>query len=106
MKSQGIFSQQNEGSPHLLQLNAVNALICLLWRLKVLGLVRQENKRCNFHQQSQDVLTQNLHQNQWKCYIQTAFPLAVFIWDLFVLHSLPTVVRSWQSLCNRKRRPE
>lgn len=44
-----MFSQQSEGSPHLLQLNA---LICLLWRLKVLGLVRQENKCCNFHQQS------------------------------------------------------
>lgn len=49
MKSQGKFSQQSEGSPHLLQLNA---LICLLWRLKALGLVRQENKCCNFHQQS------------------------------------------------------
>lgn len=67
MKSQGTFSQQSEGSPHLLQLNAVNALICLLWRLKVLGLIRQENKCCNFHQQSQDVLPQNSHRNQWKC---------------------------------------
>lgn len=81
MKSQGIFSQQSEGSPHLLQLNA---LICLLWRQKVLGLVRQENKCYNFHQQSgcsDRVLTHSL-QIQWKNYIHTAFLVVVFLWDL------------------------
>lgn len=99
MKSQGIFSQQKEGSPHLLKLNA---LICLLWRLKVLGLVRQENKCCNFHQQSgcsDTELTPELVEELRL----SSFPGCGLHMGL-VLPSLPTAVHSSQSLCNRNLR--
>lgn len=95
MKSQGKFSQQSEGSPHLLQLNA---LICLLWRLKVLGLVRQENKCCNFHQQSgcsdTELTPKSVEELHSDSFPGCGLPMGL------VLPSLPTAL----SLCNRNLR--